>query len=419
MNEKKCFPHVLRYNCWKLQVLHIALSKHGSGTYSPAMTLITSSKELSDLCHELAQSDVVTVDTEFLRESTYWPKLCLVQVADANRFAAIDVLAPDIDLNPLFDLMRKPDVLKVFHSARQDLEIFHLLMDEVPHPIFDTQVAAMVCGFGDSIGYDNLARRLVNVEIDKSARFADWSRRPLTQKQISYALSDVTYLRDIYAKLREQIDKSGREHWLNEEMAILENPETYRQDPETAWLRLKTRSNDRHYLAILKELAAWREIEAQRRDTPRGRVIKDEQLYDVASNRPTNAKDLSKTRGVSVDMAEGRLGKEILIAVQKALDLPRKDCPAPKERTIPNNGLGAIMDLLRVLLKQSCDEYDVAQKLIANSSDLEKIAADDNADVKALSGWRREVFGEKALRLKKGLIALSIKNGKLVVEDLD
>ncbi|OUS14206.1 ribonuclease D [Rhodospirillales bacterium 47_12_T64] len=383
------------------------------------MTLITSSKELSDLCQELAKSDVVTVDTEFLRESTYWPKLCLVQVADTNHFAAIDVLAPDIDLTPLFDLMKKPDVLKVFHSARQDLEIFYLLMDEVPYPLFDTQIAAMVCGFGDSIGYDNLARRLVNVEIDKSARFADWSRRPLTPKQISYALSDVTHLRDIYAKLREQIDKSGREHWLKEEMEILENPETYRQDPETSWLRLKTRSNDRRYLAILKELAAWREIEAQRRNTPRGRVIKDEQLYDVASNRPTTAKELSKTRGVSVDMADGRLGKEILAAVQKAMDIPKEDCPSPKERTIPNNGLGAIIDLLRVLLKQSCDEYDVAQKLIANSSDLEKIAADDNAAVKALSGWRREVFGEKALRLKKGLIALSIKNGKLVVEDLD
>ncbi|WP_417429885.1 ribonuclease D [Kiloniella sp.] len=382
------------------------------------MTLITSSKELSDLCQDLAKSDVVTVDTEFLRDQTYWPKLCLVQVADTHNYAAIDVLAPDIDLTPLFDLMKNQRVLKVFHSARQDLEIFCLLMDEVPAPLFDTQLAAMVCGFGDSIGYDNLAKKLLNVDIDKSARFADWSKRPLTPKQISYAISDVTHLRDIYAKLRSQIDKNGREHWLAEEMAILEDPETYRQDPDTAWLRLKTRSNDRRYLAILKELGAWREREAQRRNTPRGRVVKDEQLYDIASNRPTNAKELSKTRGVSVDMAEGRLGKEILAAVKIAMDLPKDACPKAKERHIPNNGLAAIIDLLRVLLKQCCDEFDVAQKLIANSSDLEKIAADDNAKVRALSGWRREVFGDKALRLKKGLIALSIKDGKLVVEDL-
>ncbi|WP_020594014.1 ribonuclease D [Kiloniella laminariae] len=382
------------------------------------MTLITSSQELSDLCKELAKSEVITVDTEFLRDQTYWPKLCLVQLADANHFAAVDVLAPDIELEPLYDLMRNSAVLKVFHSARQDLEIFYLLMDEVPQPLFDTQLAAMVCGFGDSIGYDNLARQLINQEIDKSARFADWSRRPLTPKQISYALSDVTHLRDIYAKLREQIDKSGREHWLREEMAILENPQTYQQDPDRSWLRLKTRSNDRRYLAILKELAAWREREAQRRNTPRSRVIKDEQLYDIASNRPTTAKDLAKTRGVSPDMADGRLGREILAAIEIAMQLPKADCPAPKERPPHNNGLAAIVDLLKVLLKQCCDEYDVAQKLIANGSDLELIASDDTADVPALSGWRREVFGEKALRLKQGLVALSIKDGKLVVEDL-
>ena len=380
------------------------------------MTLMTDTESLAKLCTELAAEPFITVDTEFLREKTYWPKLCLVQLAGIESAAAVDVLAEGLDLTPLLDLMRNPSVLKVFHSARQDLEIFCLLMDgELPAPVFDTQVAAMVCGFGDSIGYDNLARKLLAVDIDKSARFTDWSRRPLTDKQIRYALSDVTFLRDIYRKLHKQIAKSGRESWLTEDMAVLESPATYRTTPEDAYKRLKVRSGDRRYLALLRELAAWRERDAQRRDLPRARILKDEQILDIAAQCPRTAKDLARTRGISDDMARGKIGKAVLTAIETALALPQDHYPMPKERHEKPVAQNAISDLLKVLLKHCCDEAKVAQRLVCSAQDLDKIATDQDDNHPAMTGWRYEVFGKAAQKLKRGELSIHLDKGQLVI----
>lgn len=380
------------------------------------MTLIIDTDSLAKLCTELAAEPFITVDTEFLREKTYWPKLCLVQLAGIESAAAVDVLAEGLDLTPLLDLMRNPSVLKIFHSARQDLEIFCLLMDgELPAPVFDTQVAAMVCGFGDSIGYDNLARKLLAVDIDKSARFTDWSRRPLTDKQIRYALSDVTFLRDIYRKLHKQIAESGRESWLTEDMAILESPATYRTTPEDAYKRLKVRSGDRRYLALLRELAAWRERDAQRRDLPRARILKDEQILDIAAQCPRTVKDLARTRGISDDMARGKIGKAVLTAIEVALALPQDHYPMPKERREKPVAQNAISDLLKVLLKHCCDEAKVAQRLVCSTQDLDRIATDQDDNHPAMTGWRYEVFGKAAQKLKRGELSIHLDKGQLVI----
>ncbi len=272
------------------------------------MALIVDNAELAAFCGRQAKAAYITVDTEFMRDTTYWPKLCLVQIGGPEEVAAIDPLAPDLDLAPLFALMAKRAILKVFHSARQDMEIFFLLMGKLPAPIFDTQVAAMVCGFGDSVGYDTLVRKLTGVQIDKSSRFTDWARRPLKVRQLDYALSDVSHLRPVYEKLRQGLEANGRTGWLDQEMAILTNPDIYRLDPETAWQRLKTRSSDRRYLAVLQTLAAWRETEAQRRNVPRNRVLRDEQIFDIAAHRPSSVKDLGHTRGLGREVARGRLG---------------------------------------------------------------------------------------------------------------
>ncbi len=377
------------------------------------MTLIADSDALADFCARHAKAEFLAVDTEFMRDSTYWPKLCLAQIGDRDEAVAIDPLAPGMDLEPMFDLMKNNKILKVFHSARQDMEIFYLLMDALPAPIFDTQVAAMVCGFGESVGYDTLARKLSGAQIDKSSRFADWSRRPLKKRQIDYALSDVIHLRPVYEKLRRLLDKSGRTAWLDEEMAVLTAPKTYQLLPETAWLRLKTRSGDPRYLAILRALAAWRETEAQRRDVPRNRVLRDEQLFDVAAHHPTGAEELGRTRGLSREMAGGRIGQAILKAVAEGLAVPEAECPAPPPRAERPAGLGPMIDLLKVLLKMKCETHEVAQKLVANTADLEAIAADDDAQVPALGGWRLEVFGQDALALKNGRLALAAEGRKV------
>lgn len=380
------------------------------------MTLMTDTDSLAKFCTELAAEPFITVDTEFLREKTYWPKLCLVQLAGIESAAAVDVLAEGLDLTPLLDLMRNPSVLKVFHSARQDLEIFCLLMDgELPAPVFDTQVAAMVCGFGDSIGYDNIARKLLAVDIDKSARFTDWSRRPLTDKQLRYALSDVTFLRDIYRKLHKQIAESGRENWLIEDMAVLESPTTYRITPEDAYKRLKVRSGDRRYLALLRELAAWRERDAQRRDLPRARILKDEQILDIAAQCPRTVKDLARTRGISDDMARGKIGKAVLTAIEAALALPQDHYPMPKERREKPVAQNAISDLLKVLLKHCCDEAKVAQRLVCSTQDLDRIATDQDDNHPAMTGWRYEVFGKAAQKLKRGELSIHLDKGQLVI----
>jgi len=382
------------------------------------MTLITKTSELVQFCNSVKGEPFVTVDTEFMRESTYWPLLCLVQVAGKDDAVAIDALAPGIDLAPLFDLMDAPETLKVFHAARQDLEIFHHLTGRVPAPLFDSQVAAMVCGFGDQVGYENLIAKLTKARIDKSSRFTDWSRRPLSDKQIAYALSDVTHLRDAYRKLAKQLEKNGRAAWLESEMAILKSPQTYEGDPEQAYKRIKARNPKPRVAVLLKELAAWREREAQKRDIPRNRILRDDALMEIAHHAPKNANDLARTRGLGDRMAKGPQGAEILKAVQRGLAVPDSELPhAPKKQELPS-GIGPVADLLKVFLKMICEETGVAQKLIANAADIDQIAAfGKDADVEAMKGWRLELFGEAALKLRSGEMGLAIKNKKVVLLD--
>ncbi|WP_142850755.1 ribonuclease D [Telmatospirillum sp. J64-1] len=372
------------------------------------MTLISDSIALADFCARHAQVEFITVDTEFMREKTFWPQLCLVQVAGPEEAVAIDPLAPDMDLAPLFALMANPKVLKVFHAARQDVEIFLHLANAIPHPLFDTQVAAMVCGFGDSVGYETLATQLARARIDKTMRFTDWSARPLTDRQLDYALSDVTHLRVVYEKLKRKLDKNGRISWLEEEMAVLTDPATYQTHPESAWRRLKPRSTSPRFLNVLRELAAWREREAQERDLPRQRVLRDEALMEIAAHAPNNAADLSRTRGMSRAFAEGRQGTAVLEAVMRGVARPDSECPTVEQRVDLPKGMAPVVDLLKVLLKMKCDEHGVAQRLVASASDLELIAADDKAEVPALQGWRRQLFGEDALKLKHGRVALGL-----------
>ena len=382
------------------------------------MTLITESQDLAAFCARHADAEFLAVDTEFLRDNSYWPKLCVLQVAGPEEAVAIDCLAPDMRLEPILELFADDGVLKVFHSGRQDLEIFYHLTGRVPAPIFDTQVAAMGCGFGDSVAYQTLARNLVGARIDKASRFTDWSHRPLTKRQIDYALADVIHLRPCYVALRRRLDQNGRAHWLNEEMDTLCAPETYRLDPDAAWRRLKLRSTDRRFLAVARALAAWREREAQHRDLPRNRVLRDEQLLDIAAHRPEDTEKLAHTRGLSRDFARGRLGQAILAALGAGLEEPKEAWPTVPEKLVLPNGLGSLVDLLKVLLKMKCEQHEVAQKLVANTADLERIAADDQAPVPALSGWRREIFGTDALALKYGRVALSVRGGKTVLVPL-
>ncbi|TWB42413.1 ribonuclease D [Nitrospirillum pindoramense] len=383
------------------------------------MTLITTTADLSAFCDRLATAAYVTVDTEFMREKTYYPQLCLVQVAGPDEAAAIDPLADGIDLSPLFALLANPAVLKVFHAARQDLEIFFNLTGAVPAPLFDTQVAAMVCGFGDSVGYETLITKLTNARIDKSSRFTDWSNRPLTDRQLTYALSDVTHLRPAYEKIRRRLDKTGREEWLADEIAILTSPDTYRQDPDESWRRLKPRTDKPRFIAVLKELCAWREREAQRKDIPRNRVVRDETLMEIAAHTPSTVDDLARTRGLGPSMAAGRYGTEILAAIEKARSLPDSALPRAEPRAELPAGIAPTVELLRVLLKLVCDDEDVASRLVANAADLEAIAADDHAKVQAMSGWRFDLFGRQALALKHGKLALAMENRKVKLVHLD
>ena len=371
------------------------------------MTLIDTSDALAAFCRRQAQASYITVDTEFIRDKTYFPQLCLVQIAGPDEAAALDPLAPGIDLAPLFALMAAPTLLKVFHAARQDIEIFVNLAGAVPAPLFDTQVAAMVCGFGDSVSYETLAGKLAGAHIDKSSRFTDWAQRPLSERQLHYALTDVVPLRTVYEKLEARLAKSGRSSWLGEEMRTLTDPATYRQDPAEAWRRFKVRSNNRKLLALVRELAAWRETAAQQRNLPRNRLLRDESLLEIAAHAPASVADLARTRGLGKNFAEGKLGAEILAAVQRVLATPESQYPVPPPRHEPPPGLGPLVDLLRVLLKLRCEENDVAQKLVADTEDLEKIAADDEAPVRALQGWRAELFGKDALDLKRGRLALT------------
>ena len=386
-----------------------------------APSLIDESAALADFCRRIEAAPFVTVDTEFMRERTYWPILCVVQIAgggmdkDPAAAAAIDTLAPGLDLAPLFKILRDPGVLKVFHAARQDMEIFYYLMKALPAPIFDTQVAAMVCGFGDQASYETLVGTLAHARIDKSSRFTDWSTRPLSDRQILYALDDVIHLRRVYEELGRKLETNGRTAWLQEEMATLTTEMTYDTDPARAWIRLKTRGNGR-FLAVLREVAAWREREAQRKDVPRGRIVRDEALIEIAHHRPTTIEALARTRGLGNHVAEGKMGAGILEAVAAGLAVPDRECPKLEEKPDLPNGIGPIADLLKVLLKFKSEDTGVAAKLLASVTDLERIAGfGEKAEVAALSGWRRVVFGEDALRLVRGEIALSAEGRRVKV----
>jgi len=372
------------------------------------MTLITQTADLAAFCQRQSGAEFVAVDTEFMRDKTYWPQLCLVQVAGPEEAAAIDSLAPGIDLKPLYDLLTDTKIVKVFHAARQDMEVFYHLTNQLPVPIVDTQVAAMVCGFGDSVSYETLATKLASARIDKSSRFTDWARRPLSDRQLAYALSDVTHLRLAYEKLRKRIDKAGRHSWFEDEMAVLTDTKTYRADPQMMWRRLKVRSDKPRFLALLRELAAWREEEAQRRNLPRNRVIKDESLIELAAHAPRNVEDLSHGRGLGRGFAESKQGTAILAAIERGLAVPESECPKPEPRPVLPQGIGPLVELLKVLLKSKCEQHGVAQRLIASSDELDLLAADDSADIPALHGWRREVYGEDALALKAGRIGLTV-----------
>ncbi|KQU27910.1 ribonuclease D [Methylobacterium sp. Leaf94] len=382
------------------------------------MDLIATTADLAEACTRLSAHPFVTVDTEFMRETTYYPKLCLIQMAAPDGTGVlVDPLSPDIDLAPFFALMADEGVVKVFHSARQDLEIIWLLGGLLPQPFFDTQVAAMVCGYGDSVSYEQLVNDVAKAKIDKSSRFTDWSRRPLSDAQLSYALSDVTHLVKVYEVLAGQLLSTDRGEWLDEEMSVLTSPETYRADPASAWRRLSGRMRKPREIAVLMEVAAWREREAQSRNVPRGRILKDEAVIDVATSAPRSVEALGRLRSIPAGFERSRTGTDILAAVERGFARDLSDI-APPERTRSRGGNGALVELLKVLLKAVCETEGVAPKIIATVDDLEAIAEDDAADVAVLHGWRRALFGEKALALKSGRLALSAERGRVVVRDL-
>ena len=377
------------------------------------MQPITTTVELAEACARLARHPFVTVDTEFLRESTYYPKLCVAQMASTDEAVVVDALAPGLDLGPLFGLMADERVVKVFHAARQDIEICWHEAGIIPFPLVDTQVAAMVLGYGDSISYDQLVQRITGDVLDKSHRFTDWTRRPLTEAQLTYAVSDVTHLRDVYVKLSADLDKRGRTEWMREEMKILSSPETYRMEPEHAWERLKTRVRKPKELAILMEVAAWRELEAQTRDVPRGRVLKDEVIGDIAVQAPTSMERLAGLRSLPKGFERSRWGEAIIAAVTRGLARDIKSLPRLDRHRPAANGQ-ATVELLKVLLRMTAEHHGVAAKVIATVDDLDRIAGNDEADVAALRGWRRELFGEKALALKHGKLALAVDKNRVV-----
>jgi len=382
------------------------------------MTPITTTAELAVFCAKLKGQPFVAVDTEFMRETTYWPKLCLIQAAAGSAEACIDPLAEGIDLEPFLEIMRDETILKVFHAARQDVEIFNNL-SAMPRPLFDTQVAGMAAGFGEQIAYDALVRQMLKIELDKSSRFTDWARRPLSDNQLTYALADVTHLAALYPILRERLEKDGRIGWVTDEMANLTDPAVYDVQPENAWKRLRPRKHTSKYMAVYKAVAAWRERTAQSRDQPRGRILKDEAIDEVATQAPTDADQLDRLRSVPKGFSGSRFGPDLLAAIREALKDPEAYAPViERNRTAPSPAAGAVVELLKVLLKARAEEAGVASKLIATVSDLELIANDDEADTAALKGWRREAFGEDALKLKRGELALVLDGARVRVVEV-
>jgi ribonuclease D len=379
------------------------------------MKLLTNNDELAAACERFSHHEFVTVDTEFLRETTFWPKVCLIQIASPEEAIAIDTLTENIDLTPFFALMANPTIVKVFHAARQDLEIIWRLSRLIPTPLFDTQVAAMVCGFGEQASYLELVKAITRANLDKSSRFTDWSRRPLSDAQIEYAIADVTYLRDIYSTLLERLTRANRLDWLDDEMQILSSPATYEQHPDNAWERLRHKVRKPRDLGVLMELAAWREQEAQSKDVPRSRVLKDDILVEIAQSAPRSIESLGNLRAFPKGMERSRSAADIVAAVERGLT--RDPNTIPKIERARRGANGATVELLKVLLRQISEETGVAAKLIATIDDLEAIAADQDSQTPALIGWRRSIFGEKALELKKGRLALAIDRGKVITLD--
>src|SRR3954464_5651630 len=383
------------------------------------MRIVETNEALSAFVTELGQVPYLALDTEFLRDQTYYPKLCLIQVAAPGVEGIIDPLAPGMDLAPFYDLIRRPDIVKVMHASRQDIEIFYLQGGVLPDPLFDTQIAAMVAGFGDAASYETLARKIAHVEIDKSARFTDWSHRPLSKRQLEYALADVTHLRVIYEWMKARLEKTGRSAWVAEEVAALQDPALYRLDPEMAWKRLKPRTSSKKFLALLAALAAWREREAQTRDIPRGRVLKDEALTEIAAHPPETPEGLDRIRAVPKGFANSKLGKGLLEAIAQGLTAP------PPEEAVADNRQRrrrepspAVIDLLKTLLRLRAEAAHVAPRLIANAEDIERLAAYEDDGVAARHGWRLEVFGRDAIALRKGEVGIALENGEAVVVEL-
>jgi len=383
------------------------------------MKIITKTNELEQVCARLSETDFVCVDTEFMRESTFWPELCLIQMAGGDVEVIVDPLAANLDLESFFELMRNQNVTKVFHAARQDIEIIQYLSESLPSPVFDTQIAAMVCGFGEQVGYADLIQKLLNIPIDKTSRYSDWRRRPLHEHQLTYALADVTHLAKAYPKLVEQINKAGRASWLTEEMQALVNPDLYIQHPDNAWKRLKLRNIKKNRLGILIELAKWREATAQSRNLPRNRVVKDDVLYEVANRAPENEDELANLRSITKGIVRSSYGIELLKGVQRGLAIDHDLLPVIKRPPRLNSQTQAIVELLKVLLKTTAAQHNVASKIIANAKDIEQIALDDNADVAALKGWRRDLFGADAIALKNGRISLGLRDGAICAIEIN
>ena len=382
------------------------------------MRPIVTTSELAQACARLRRHAFVAVDTEFIREHTFWPRLCLIQMAGPEEELIVDPLAEGLELTPFYDLMAEERVIKVFHAARQDLEIVWTQARLIPHPIFDTQVAAMVCGFGEAVSYSNLVKQVTGQDLDKTSRFTDWARRPLSQRQLIYALGDVTHLRDIYCYLRAELDKEGRAGWLDEEMAELTDPKTYQTSPEEAWRRLKLRVKNRRGLAVLIELAAWRERAAQAQDVPRNRILRDEALFDIANHAPSSPAELSELRTLSEGFARSARAKEILEAVKRGLARDVGTLPALRTGQPLAADKVALLELLRVLLKGCAAREKVAPRLIADGDDLERIAVEEHPDVAAMKGWRYEMFGRQAELLKRGGLALKVEGGEVVTVEL-
>lgn len=378
------------------------------------MSLITATRDLKSFMNRLKKAEYVTVDTEFIREKTYWPRLCLIQVAGPDEAFAIDPLAEGIELDSFYELMQNRDVLKVFHACRQDLEIFLNESGKLPAPVFDTQIAAMACGFGEQASYESLVNAIVRKQLDKTSRFTDWAQRPLSAKQLKYALADVTHLRPIYEKLLARLEKMGRASWIKDEMKGLLVKDNYITRPEDAWERIRIPTHKPRALGILKELAKWREETAQRVNVPRGRILKDEALAEIATHPPADRDALDKMRNLHKGFGASERGREVMEAVRRGLEMPEKDLPRRERGVQMPPGLGPTTDLLRVLLKLKCEESEVAQKLLCPAADLEMIAAKgDEAEVPALKGWRRKLFGKEALDLREGKLAIAVENGKL------